>query len=148
MTAIKLPFKSAGTNYILWGWKGNYLNLGAGAELGIYYGGPNHWYADKNLKMKMFMKLMDKKTGKIIISHNAKTWWITGFNHYKEFKDLTDKQLSARFVVLFDNKTMFKSFRFFKEKSKTTTDKDEKNELKDYKYCACFSYNNAVHITF
>ena len=39
MEKQKFPFRYDGQDYILWAWKGDYLNLGAGAEMGIYYGG-------------------------------------------------------------------------------------------------------------
>lgn len=39
MKNAKFDFTYNGTNYIIWAWKGDYINLGAGAELGIYYGG-------------------------------------------------------------------------------------------------------------
>ena len=32
----KFPFISQGQQYVFWVWKGNYLNLGAGAEMGFY----------------------------------------------------------------------------------------------------------------
>ena len=31
----KFDFTMNGTEYIIWAWKGDYLNLGAGAEIGI-----------------------------------------------------------------------------------------------------------------
>ena len=37
----KFPFTYNGKEYIIWMWKGDYINLGAGAELGIYTGGVN-----------------------------------------------------------------------------------------------------------
>jgi hypothetical protein len=36
MRRLKLPFNYEGKEYIIWAWRGDYLNLGAGAELGIY----------------------------------------------------------------------------------------------------------------
>ena len=44
-------------DYIFWAWKGNYINLGAGAELGIYHGSELHWKVDKGLAMEMSMSL-------------------------------------------------------------------------------------------
>ena len=56
-------------NYILWAWKGDYLNLGAGAELGIYYGGKDinsFWKVDKSLAMPMTLTLKHKTKGIIV----------------------------------------------------------------------------------
>jgi len=36
MAKDKFQFTSGGVDYMLWAWKGDYLNLGAGAELGVY----------------------------------------------------------------------------------------------------------------
>ena len=36
MRVANFPFASEGNDYIFWVWKGDYLNLGAGAEIGIY----------------------------------------------------------------------------------------------------------------
>ena len=39
MQAKYFDFSYGGRSYRLWAWKGDYINLGAGAELGIYYYG-------------------------------------------------------------------------------------------------------------
>ncbi len=36
MDKAKFQFTSGDREYMFWEWKGDYLNLGAGAELGIY----------------------------------------------------------------------------------------------------------------
>lgn len=36
MVTQPFDFSYNGENYAVWAWKGDYLNLGAGAELGIY----------------------------------------------------------------------------------------------------------------
>ncbi|EHI97928.1 cell wall binding repeat-containing protein [Clostridium sp. DL-VIII] len=36
MNKLKYPFKVGDIEYIIWMWKGDYLNLGAGGEVGIY----------------------------------------------------------------------------------------------------------------
>ena len=94
--------------YVFWAWKGNYINLGAGAELGIYHGGGPHWKVDKGLAMEMSMSL--KYKGKEIISYKEKTWWLTGFNPKREYLDVTANQLSVKFTVKFNNKDMYYSF--------------------------------------
>ena len=87
MQAEKLTAKVNGKEYVLWAWKGYYLNLGAGAELGIYtrFLNTNHWYVDTSLAMPMSMQLTDKN-GNVIVKYNPteKQWWITGFNPFKQ----------------------------------------------------------------
>ena len=95
----KFPFVYSGKKYILWVWKGDYLNLGAGAELGIYYGGGPHWFVDRNLAMPMSLTL--KYEGITKISYSAKAWWITGFNPFVQ--DINVSRLTAIFTINFSN---------------------------------------------
>ncbi len=83
-----------GMEYILWAWRGDYLNLGAGAEVGIYsrpvsmHQDPealDHYFADYELAMPMSLYLYDySKTEPIkqlvAWEPTEKQWWITGFN--------------------------------------------------------------------
>ena len=107
----KFDFKYSNTWYILWAWKGNYINLGAGAELGIYYckyfRGP-HWFVDKKLAMDMSMVL--KYRGSTIINHSAKTWWITGFNPNPKYYDVKASDLKVSFTVRFSNTKLYEAF--------------------------------------
>ncbi len=114
MKRHKLDFSYDGKDWILWAWKGYYLNLGAGAELGIYnrlcvasHETP-HWLAATDDAMKMELRLMYK--GKTIIDYKpaAKQWWITGFNPY--YQDVKLNQLKATFKVKFNKKGMFTKF--------------------------------------
>ena len=108
-------FKFNNQNYIFWAWKGDYINLGVGAELGIYYGGSNkdfsHWKVNKSLAMPMTLKLTHKTIGTIIDNwdnNGENTWWITGFN--PKYKKLKAENLIASFTVKFTNVDMFKEF--------------------------------------
>ena len=107
MLSKTLDFKSGRRKYRLWAWKGNYINLGAGAELGIYYGGP-HWLVDKSLAMNMSMILRYK--GKKIISYSKKTWWLTGFNPDEKYLDVKASDLRAEFSFKFNSNTMYRAF--------------------------------------
>jgi len=108
MKSAKFPFSYDGQKYMLWAWKGDYINLGAGAELGIYYGGGSHWLVDKELAMSMSLTL--KYKGKTIISYSSRTWWITGFN--PKYLNVNQANLTATFVVTFNNLDMFNAFRY------------------------------------
>jgi hypothetical protein len=100
--------------YILWAWKGDYLNLGAGAELGIYkrtVGEDDnetdemyHYRVDKGLSMKMTLKLEDHKTNKEIINFepNKELWWVTGFHPYAI--DRKPEELTATYTVDFSKR--------------------------------------------
>ncbi|GKX29602.1 hypothetical protein SH1V18_20820 [Vallitalea longa] len=129
MKKTKFEFSSGGRDYIFWAWKGDYLNLGAGAELGIYSRESNipilgnittphdgHWLVDTDLAMPMTLTLKHK--GETIISYDPskdevntyeKVWWITGFNPYKPGVQASD--LTATYTINFkDNETMFYDF--------------------------------------
>ena len=100
----KFSFIYTSKKYILWIWKGDYLNLGAGAELGIYYGGGPHWLVDKSLSMPMSLTL--KYKGRTIISYSANAWWITGFNPFVQ--DASVSKLTAIFTINFSgNRGLF-----------------------------------------
>ena len=114
MSRAKFPFYSGNKEYIFWAWKGDYLNLGAGAELGLYSRlilqnkKTGHWIAETKLAMKMSMKL--KYKGKTIATYKPtqKQWWITCFNPY--YQSVKSKQLTVSFTVNFTNKKMFNDF--------------------------------------
>lgn len=113
MEKRKYTFTYKGTEYIFWAWKGDYLNLGAGAELGIYYGGGPLWKADPSLSMDMSMSVKYRGGGEIL-SRRDTTWWITGFNSNPEYLNVDAKDLRVEFQVLFpeeDNGGMYEAFR-------------------------------------
>ena len=77
--------------FILWIWRGNYLNLGAGAEMGIYYRKAgskalfDHYKASENLTLPMTLNLFNYNSDMNIEpifawSPTEPQWWITGFN--------------------------------------------------------------------
>ena len=107
MKSKKFQFSYNSEKYILWAWKGDYVNLGAGAELGIYYGGGSHWKVDTSLAMKMSLTL--KYKGKTIISYTSTTWWITGFN--PKYINVSASQLTATYTIWFNSRGMFAAFR-------------------------------------
>jgi len=71
-----------GRIYTIWMWKGDYLNLGAGCETGIYYGDGFHKNCATDTNLHMTLKLYDNRNGEWVFFYNPDEpqWWITGFN--------------------------------------------------------------------
>lgn len=89
MDKLKLDFAlEDGQEYVVWAWKGNYLNLGAGTEVGFYKksnildsAGVEHWVVGDTLPMTLSLY---RKSGASYISYYhwlpyLEQWWITGF---------------------------------------------------------------------
>ena len=114
MARVKYPFFSGNKEYIFWAWKGDYYNLGAGAELGIYSRlvvrgkSTGHWIAETNMAMTMTMTL--KYNGRQIAFYSPydKQWWITCFNPY--YQDVYAGNLTVSITITFSNKTLFNDF--------------------------------------
>jgi len=112
-------------DYILWGWEGDYWELGYGAELGIYKRFKNSelWYVDKKLAIDMTLKVDYRKSiyesWENIIDRNpanasgysSKQWWITGFNpKYANMKISNTNLIRATYTVKFETKGYSSSF--------------------------------------
>lgn len=70
-------------DYILWGWKGDYLNMGAGTELGIYkrWSYDNNFYVvDKTLSVTGEVSLYYNGIKIINYTVDEPHWWLTAFN--------------------------------------------------------------------
>ena len=106
--AENFEFAYNGEKYVIWVWKGDYINMGAGAEMGIYTGGEPHWRVDKSLAMYMSMQLECNGTT-IIKPYRAYTWWITGFN--PNYQNMDVSSLTASFYIWFKDPGMFHAFR-------------------------------------
>ena len=87
MRSEQFYFKdNSGKEYVLWIWRGYYLNLGSGAEMGLYEKSTteNHWDA-VNFEVPMTLNLYnyyDENNIEHIFSWKPQNnqWWITGFN--------------------------------------------------------------------
>ena len=130
MKAVRFDFSSGGTDYTLWGWKGDYLNLGAGCELGIYekasgaLGSLDHFVVNKDLAMNMSATLT--LNGKTVGSFNGTHWWATSFN--PNVQNVKAEDLTALFTVNFgDNKRMYSDFKNRYEFNKFWSFNDETN---------------------
>jgi len=123
-------FSSGDREYVLWAWFGDYLNLGAGAEMGIYSNvsglsgkfdvkSPHGdlWLVDTNISLRMVLAL--EYMGRPIIFWNPqadenyewdRVWWLAGFNPFYPNVDVS--KLVAKYAVTFDSYTMY--FDFFR----------------------------------
>ena len=123
MKSEKFQFSYDDRDYILWAWKGDYLNMGAGAELGIYsnesgiagkidVSSPYYgiWLVDTSLSMQMSLTLYDKNGNTIFdYSPTEEQWWITGFAPFEQ--NVMANDLTAVYTVKFDDEGMFESFK-------------------------------------
>lgn len=90
----RLDFAVGDTEYTLWLWKGDYYNLGAGAESGIYRGNSfqRQSAADANLYMKL--NLYDAGGNVVFVYDPGQAnWWTTGFN--PDWQDTRQEDLIA-----------------------------------------------------
>jgi len=109
MKRLKLDFTSEGTDYVVWAWKGNYLNLGAGSEVGFYTQNGALEYIEENFKLEHWMVADElpmtlslyKVLGNDLIYDTYyhwlpydDQWWITGF-----VPDVYDQWLLNKFGV-------------------------------------------------
>ncbi len=91
MKKNKYPVTVDGEQYCIWMWKGDYLNLGAGAETGIYKGGEPFWDVAVDDAMPMTLTTYDKD-GNTIMCYmpDDPQWWITGFDSMTQDIDPDD----------------------------------------------------------
>lgn len=131
-----LPFTTEdGTTYTLWMWKGDYLNLGAGCETGIYYGDGYHLNSATDTNLHMTLSLYDKNTGEKIFEYNPDDpqWWISGFN--PKYQDRNKNELEVRGSIDFsDNPKMWKAFYTGRMKGQEGWCFDEENKVAYYKW--------------
>lgn len=114
-------------DYVLWGWKGDYWELGPGGELGIYrrWEDTELWYVDKKLAIEMTLQVQFDKyrnnNWKNIVNWNPKDyfrdepdkqkqWWITGFD--PDYVDMVtyNNQLKVSYTIKFVTKGYSDSF--------------------------------------
>jgi hypothetical protein len=141
MQREKFSFEHNGEEMMFWAWKGDYINLGAGAELGIYTRfkdgdvPTDHWVSNENLELEMRLTLKDKKGNVIIDNYNPNEpqWWITGFN--PALKGVNASDLVAEYTIDFTGREdMYASFvnsaDYLNNQDKWSTDENNKYVLK------------------
>ena len=122
----KKEFMMNGETYIIWAWKGDYINLGAGAETGIYKKGiGNHYYTATGLSQKMQLSLKDTKNNNTIFDYNPteRQWWVNGFN--PNHQGVQAKELESITVIQFSDSKEDQDL--FKALAKTMEGKKEWN---------------------
>jgi hypothetical protein len=98
-------FSYDGEDYRFWFWKGDYLNFGAGAELGIYrraFGSP-HWICEPGFDLHMSMCLSNV-AGEVVAEYYPEEpqWWVTCFNSF--YQGAYPQDLSVVYTVDFSAK--------------------------------------------
>ena len=110
---IIYEFEEGGTKYRLWLWKGEYWNLGAGAEIGIYYSpdGKNGFYkiaTDLTLHVRMLVKyraLGFQFTSITLNEIHQTNWWVCSFTPAAQlpYLDWLDIEMDVRFTGYVSN---------------------------------------------
>ena len=95
-----------------WSWKGDYLNLGAGAETGFYFGLSflepvisGYYLGEQYGRFQMSLRLEQKSPYKEIFFRDPpdKQWWITGFSPDNPVALVSN--LTATTTISFNNTT-------------------------------------------
>ncbi|NFE95158.1 DUF4474 domain-containing protein [Clostridium botulinum] len=135
MDKQKFDFSVDGDDYIVWLWKGDYLNLGVGAETGIYKGGEPLWECDTNDAMPMTLRVEDT-SGNVIYDWKPEEnkWWCTGFN--PAYEDYNVKDLISIGTIDFSQHTyMWENFKeSCKKRNRNIWDFDDENYIATYKW--------------
>jgi RHS repeat-associated protein len=103
--SARFSFTYMNTAFTIWAWKGNYINLGAGAELGFYLGDGFGVSVHKSLAVKMSMGVAYNFREIINYMPQHRQWWITGFN--PDYQNVFAHDLTACFVLEFTNRGMY-----------------------------------------
>ena len=106
MKTTQYQFEYREKMLVFWVWKGDYINLGAGAELGIYYGGGPHWKVGKEYALPVTLQLNYNGKQRFYWDPGEENWWITGFD--PSLPDVDPDSLEAIFRFDFsERKDMF-----------------------------------------
>ncbi|MDR0920614.1 MAG: DUF4474 domain-containing protein [Oscillospiraceae bacterium] len=136
MAPETFEFSAGNVDYILWMWRGDYLNLGSGTEIGLYqydatYTGTEH-YDVVDFELPMTLNLYrynsaENSVGDKIFNWMPSTpqWWITGFN--PNVKDVMPEEMVTVGSVDFSSKSEL--YKNFKSSMNDNKNKDKKNFL-------------------
>ena len=120
MKSTKFYFQENNEEYVLWVWRGDYLTLGSGAEIGLYKKRDNtsynieHWDA-VDFEVPMTLNLYNYYSANNI-EHvfswkpENNQWWITGFN--PNYSDIdVEKQVLLGTIDFSEHKNMYTSLK-------------------------------------
>lgn len=120
MRSTKLYFQDNNEEYVLWVWRGDYLTLGSGAEMGLYKKRANtsynieHWDT-VDFEVPMTLNLYNYYSANNI-EHvfswkpENNQWWITGFN--PNYSDIdVEKQVLLGTIDFSEHKNMYTSLK-------------------------------------
>lgn len=119
MRSAQIYFKNDNLmQHSIWLWRGDYLALGSGAEIGIYkkitIDGKEHWKAvDFEIPMTLSLYNYNNKNSiNNVFSWNPvnKQWWITGFNTNYSNVDVA-KQVLIGTLDFSEHKDMYESIK-------------------------------------
>jgi RHS repeat-associated protein len=106
---LMYKFKLDAISYVIWCWKGDYWNLGAGAEIGIYYNenedaANNGYYkisTDLTVHTRMLIKYRPLGLVPFTLDDFHQTnWWVTSFTNAVQMPDVDkiEVDLDVRFT--------------------------------------------------
>ena len=112
----------ADKTYMFWSWKGDYMNLGAGAETGIYeYYSDTHWLTATDRATDMELALYHKGEllyeyspyGDTELWNSGAQWWVTGFDSQVMNVKAEDLQAvtTIDFTQMEDGEKMYEAFK-------------------------------------
>ena len=141
MNRARFEFGSGESKFTLWMWKGDYINFGAGSEIGIYKGKDWHvdCYTQSHLRMYMNLTLKDGTVVSDWDAYDQYQWWITSFNPAKEFQDITAEDLIMVGMVDFDEERVM-----WKEFVHTAEFNDPNKDMINDNWCLDLVHRNAV----
>lgn len=144
MDKLKLNFTYDDNEYAVWAWKGDYINLGVGAEVGFYQwvseiNLPNGWGLDQwypTSLRKMTLSLYKEEGYGEYTSYyhwypDTEQWWITGFDPKHKEKIDVDELIQISSIDFSDEPEMLEALlnEYESEYSRDNLIFDEVNDL-------------------
>ena len=130
--------------YVIWCWKADYWNLGAGAEIGIYYTDSaedkekNFYNINTDLNLHVRMDIDYGINTPITLKHlndfHQTNWWVTSFTPEIQFAniDLLRVKLKVRFVdKMIDGFNSYKLMKPFYQEWSTHSENENSEDISD-----------------
>lgn len=127
--------------YIVWCWKGDYWNLGTGAEIGIYstkhaeFAANSYYEIDTNLNVRVHMNIKYRTFfGQVAITLNdfdQTNWWICSFTPAVQFPNV--EWIDVEIKVTFADKRKSVAFTdTYVDENGTTNSVDHYDLMRDF----------------